>query len=193
MKKQPANRDCCICGQKFSPRSSSHSYCSPQCKARGKSAANRAWMSKKKGGEIIPLADQTRPCIVCGQSFTPRGYRQIVCTNWGCRRERDRRAKAKQRAAVSCIICGHEFTREGDSTRTTCSPACRDALSSRTQSDRASKPLAQTREYGFGFHDMQTYCPEFPSWGCPEMLPFDCSEYGHYEPKKTKSHREIAA
>ena len=187
-------RVCAICGAQFAPRSASHAYCSTACRARSKSAANMAWNAKKQGGEIVPLAEQTRTCVICGQTFTPRGHLQLICTKWECKRERNRRAKAKQRSASVCVICGQPFVRDGASVRTTCSRSCRDELSSRTQSERVTAPApTPQRAADLGFHAMRTYCPEFPSWDCPEMLPFDCFDYGHYEPKKIKSHREITA
>lgn len=169
-------RICPICGRAFEPRTASHKYCSPVCLRKVKSQYNAQFA--KRRSTYTPLSEQVWSCEVCGHSYTPKNIRQHTCLSAGCIRERKRRYKAAQRESTEvCVVCGKKFVRAGASQRVTCSYVCRNALGAKTQQAATvavsgGRQLATSAPDSMDFYALQTLCPEFPSWDCPQMDPF---------------------
>src|SRR4051812_33467921 len=99
---------CVVCGAGF-PRSSRGrpaKYCSSAC-----------W-SRCYNGTIAP---SPRPCVTCGEVFTPKQNRVTVCSS-KCRTRRDNGSVLPKPRA--CSICGAGFTPKCDKVLQ-CSVACR--------------------------------------------------------------------
>ena len=71
---------------------------------------------------------------------------------------------------VVCSECPTRFERPIGSNRTTCCHACSVAKGRREVMERAIRE--QRGNETDAFYALQTLCPEFPSWDCPQMDPF---------------------
>lgn len=70
---------------------------------------------------------------------------------------------------VVCSECPTRFERPIGSSRTTCGRVCERANGRRGVMERAVREQ-RGNETG-AFYTLQTLCPEFPSWDCPQMDP----------------------
>ena len=182
-------KKCAECGSILPPgRQNTARYCSEKCKRlRNQRDSRRRKASARK--------KKTAVCIVCGKSFTKNAAMHVICGSKEClhkhakAREQERNPEAK----VPCMVCGRMFIREAGSYRRTCSTKCsnqagRISLFGPLRKSDLKQHVAVQDDHAASFAHMQTGVGEFRSWLCPEMLPFDCSEYGsHIEMKRQRS------
>ena len=68
---------CAYCEKTFTPKNKSHKYCCAYCKGRYN------YEIKKKRKEKKPKKEK-KPCVICGNEFTPRNKRQVTCGTKKC-------------------------------------------------------------------------------------------------------------
>jgi hypothetical protein len=117
--REPAERICVICGERFMAKTQRAIYCSGRCRG----AAFRADHAER-GDAPLP----GRPCVVCGTLFVPRDRRKIYCGDICRDRAGGERRVARNRERLgtrSCKECGQSFIPK-DGRQDYCSRTCRE-------------------------------------------------------------------
>jgi hypothetical protein len=87
-----ADRECAVCGTRFSPRTDTQSLCGTSCRGR--------WLNSLKAPQVpLPL-----PCVRCGDTVLTklRSRHNVLCSACGGQR------------SITCAYCGTEFIGSGE-------------------------------------------------------------------------------
>ena len=139
-------RACDCCGNIYQPVSGNQRVCrNNTCRRWIRTDARREWQSAYRARQRQAIKNpgwqDPKPCIHCGELFTPNSYRQTTCKSRPClnalerarhaRNMRTYRAKLAD-AGVSppsklrvCEACGAEYTPRGPIQRQCGDPICR--------------------------------------------------------------------
>lgn len=164
---------CEVCRKKFDKRIRKCSdVCSPEC-AKKRKALQDAKLKKGRG-----VVGSKAKCAREGCEVTfPRasGTQKYCCPRCAylAKRARDIGVQAR----VMCVQCGEPFMRSKYSKRDTCSDECLTEYKKTVQPNKKKNKdeILDTKPWNHAistdFYAMETGCPEYRSWDCPEMDP----------------------
>ena len=129
--------------------------------------ARKKYMAEQKAKNSAKKILDQRPCLICYAYFQPTNGNQRICQKDFCQKEKERRRKGN--------------IRKGEKAK-------------KAVEDKPEAPPVDVTKLatpGTDFYSMETGCPEYRSWDCPEMDPLTTRHratvtevWALYEPKR---------